>query len=68
MSRSLLCVVVEDLLGTLGGELGSESRSLLAPELAVVGATHFVHPAIAVRHRERDPVLGEHLLEPSTVY
>lgn len=68
MSFSLLCVVIENLLRALGCELRSEPRRLLAPKLAIVGATHFVRPTIAVRHRERHTVLSKYSLEPGTVY
>src|SRR5699024_1945043 len=63
MSLSLLCVIVEDLLGTFGGELGCQRRGLLPSDLPVVIPAHLVTPAVAVRHRERDPVPGEDMLE-----
>ncbi|MDN6399484.1 MAG: hypothetical protein L0K01_03405 [Brachybacterium sp.] len=63
MSLSLLGVVVEDLLSTFGGELGCQRRGLLPSELPVVIPAHLVTPAVAVRHRERDPVPGEDVLE-----
>jgi len=56
-------VVVKDLLSTFGGELGCQRRGLLPAELPVVIPAHLVTPAVAVRHRERDPVLGEDVLE-----
>jgi len=67
MSLSLLCVVVEDLLSTFGGELGCQRRGLLPSELPVVLAAHLVAPPVAVRHRERHPVPGEDVLESLAV-
>jgi len=63
MSLSLLCVIVEDLLSTFGCEFGCQRRGLLPSELLVVIPAHLVTPTVAVRHRERDPALGEDVLE-----
>ncbi|WP_313096457.1 hypothetical protein [Corynebacterium variabile] len=63
MALLLLRVVVEDGLCTFCGELGREAGGLLPPELVVVIPAHLVTPAVAVRHRERDPALGEDVLE-----
>ena len=67
MAGSLLCSVVEDLLGSLGGELRCECRRLLAAPLAVVAPPHRVGPAVAVGNLQPDPALGQHLLERGTV-
>ncbi|WP_249033756.1 hypothetical protein [Kocuria rosea] len=50
-------------MSTFGGELGGQRRRLLPAELPVVIPAHLVTPAVAVRHRERDPALGEDMLE-----
>jgi len=67
MGRSLLCVVVEDLLCSLGGELRRERRCLLAPPLAVVLTPHGVGPAVPVGDLEPETALVENLLEVLTV-
>lgn len=63
MLLSFLRVVVENLLRSLRSEFGGEPGGLLATELPVVIAAHFVAPPVAVRDRESDAVLCEYLLE-----
>jgi len=67
MSVPFQRVVVEDLLSARSGELRRETRCLLAPELPVVFAPHFVSPAVAVGDGETHPVLSKHPLEPGAI-
>lgn len=56
-------MILEDFFSVSRGEFIAEAGSFLSAELPVVFAPHFVRPTIAVRHREGDPMLGEHMLE-----
>lgn len=67
MGRSLLCAVLEDLLGARGCEFGRQGRCLLPAPFAVVVAPHGVGPPVAVSGLEPNPVLLEHLLERRAV-
>lgn len=61
-------VVVEYGLHARRGELVTQGRSLLPPELVVVGAAHLVRPAVALCLSEHHASVGEGLLVPSAVY
>lgn len=63
----VLRVDVEDLLRTIGGELGGQAGRLFPPELPVVRAAHLVAPAVSVRDCESDSVLVENLFEGCSV-
>lgn len=65
---SFLCVVVEDLLSALGGELGCECGGLLPARLSVVVPAHLVAPPVSPGDCEPDALLCQQLLESGAVH